>query len=135
MPAPQDLSALIRGGRADSYPIAHALIENGGSRLKTAAARRRSSGRSANGKFLTDNGLELYFSSTRDGDHADSDLYVAHRTATDANFGEPEPPVDLNDPWDRSEERMPWLSPDGQQLYFASDRSGQYALYVAHKLP
>ncbi len=85
--------------------------------------------------FLTDSGLELYFSSTRDGDHAESDLYVARRTATDKNFGEPEPLVDLNDPRDRSEERMPWLSPDGRHLYFASDRSGEYALYVAHKLP
>lgn len=85
--------------------------------------------------FLTDDGRELYFSSKRDGDHQDSDLYVARRATTDASFGEPEPLVDLNDSVAGSEERMPWLSPDGQRLYFASNRSGEYGLYVAQKLP
>lgn len=85
--------------------------------------------------FLSDNGLELYFSSTRDGDHADNDLYVAQRSAIDADFGAPQPLVDLNDPVAEkpSEERMPWLNHDGTQLYFVSDRSGQYTLYVATK--
>jgi WD40-like Beta Propeller Repeat len=85
--------------------------------------------------FLSDNGLELYFSSTRDGDHTDSDLYVARRSAIGADFGAPEPLLDLNDPvaGKPSEERMPWLSPDGRQLYFVSDRTGQYTLYVASK--
>jgi hypothetical protein len=83
--------------------------------------------------FLTDDGSEIYFSSTRDGE--DSDLYVARRATTDASFGDPEPLVDLNDPGERSEERMPWLSPDGKSLYFASDRSGEYGLYVAKKRP
>ena len=82
--------------------------------------------------FLTDDGRELYFSSKRDGD---SDLYVARRAGANDVFGVPEPLADLNDPnRTASEERMPWLSPDGKQLYFASDRSGQYTLYVANKL-
>ena len=83
--------------------------------------------------FLTDNGLELYFSSKRDGD---SDLYVARRAGANDVFGAPEPLTDLNDPnrGTTSEERMPWLTPNRDQLYFASDRSGQYALYVANKV-
>jgi hypothetical protein len=84
--------------------------------------------------FLDSRGLELYFSSTRDGDHADSDLYVSRRASLDAAFGEPEPLSDLNDPEGRSEERMPWLSSDGKSLYFVSDRTGQYTLYLATKL-
>lgn len=86
--------------------------------------------------FLSDNGLDLYFASTRDGDHTDHDLYVARRSAIGADFGAPEPLLDLNDPvvGKPSEERMPWLSPDGSQLYFVSDRTGQYTLYVAKKL-
>jgi hypothetical protein len=84
--------------------------------------------------FLDSTGLELYFSSTRDGDHADSDLYVARRSSLTAAFGEPEALTDLNDPQGRSEERMPWLSPDKQSLYFVSDRTGQYTLYLATKL-
>jgi hypothetical protein len=83
--------------------------------------------------FLNSTGLELYFSSTREGDHADSDLYVARRATLNAPFGEPEALADLNDPEGRSEERMPWLSPDGQSLYFVSDRTGQYTLYLATK--
>jgi len=86
--------------------------------------------------FLSESGLDLYFSSTRDGDHNDSDLYVAHRGSIGAEFGAPQPLVDLNDPvlGLRSHERMPWLSPAGDALYFVSDRSGQYTLYVATKL-
>jgi hypothetical protein len=86
--------------------------------------------------FLNESGLELYFSSTRDGDHTDNDLYVARRSAIGADFGAPQPLVDLNDPvtGKPSEERMPWLNRDGTQLYFVSDRSGQYTLYVATKL-
>ncbi len=84
--------------------------------------------------FLTVDGRDLYFSSTRAGG---SDLYVAHRDNSEANFGEPEPLVDLNNPngtTKPSEERMPWLSPAGEQLFFVSDRSGQYTLYVANKV-
>jgi len=54
-------------------------------------------------------------------------------TLTDA-FGEPEALTDLNDPQGRSEERMPWLSLDKKSLYFVSDRTGQFALYLATKL-
>lgn len=81
--------------------------------------------------FLNITGLELYFSSTRDG--TDSDLYVSRRASVDVAFGEPEALTDLNDPEGRSEERMPWLSFDGKRLYFVSDRTGQYTLYLATK--
>jgi hypothetical protein len=84
--------------------------------------------------FLDRTGLELYFSSTRDGDHTDSDLYVSRRVTLTDVFGEPEALTDLNDPQGRSEERMPWLSSDGKLLYFVSDRTGQYTLYLATKL-
>jgi len=82
--------------------------------------------------FLSEDGLELYFSSTRDG--SDSDLYFARRTSLDAAFGEPQALADLNDLGGVSEERMPWLSPGKTRLYFVSDRTGQYTLYRADKL-
>jgi hypothetical protein len=82
--------------------------------------------------FVASSGLELYFSSTRAGS---SDLYVARRTSIQSAFGAPEALADLNTEW---EERMPWLSPDGQALYFASNKPTpqfqQYELYVAQKL-
>lgn len=81
--------------------------------------------------FVSESGLELYFSSTRAGS---SDLYVARRATTESAFGFPEALADLNTQW---EERMPWLSPDGQSLYFASNQPTrqfqQYQLYVATK--
>lgn len=81
--------------------------------------------------FLNNTGTELYFSSTRDG--TDSDLYVSRRARVGDVFGEPEALTDLNDPEGHSEERMPWLSLDEKRLYFVSDRTGQYTLYLATK--
>lgn len=81
--------------------------------------------------FLSADGLALYFSSNK---AQTSDLYVARRATLNDDFGTPEALADLNTD---SEERMPWLSPDGTQLYFASNRPTklyeQYALYVATK--
>lgn len=83
--------------------------------------------------FLSADGLELYFSSNRDAQDelAMSDLYIARRSTIGAAFGSPELLADLRSDRD---DRMPWLSPDGATLYFASNRSGSYALYRATRL-
>jgi WD40-like Beta Propeller Repeat len=82
--------------------------------------------------FLADGGLALYFSSTRG---TSSDLYVSRRASLSEAFGAPQALADLNS---ASEDRMPWVSRDGRQLYFVSNRATpqftQYALYVARKL-
>lgn len=82
--------------------------------------------------FLADGGLALYFSSTRG---TSSDLYVSRRASLSDAFGAPQALGDLNSAF---EDRMPWVSRDGQQLYFVSNRAtpqyAQYALYVARKL-
>jgi Tol biopolymer transport system component len=77
--------------------------------------------------FLSADGLSLYFASKRSGN---SELYVARRTSLDDDFGEPAavPGAGVNTP---SEERMPWLSADERTLYFASNRLGSYAVYIA----
>lgn len=75
--------------------------------------------------FLSADGLSLYFASKRSGD---SDLYVARRGSLDDDFGEPAPVLGVNTP---SEERMPWLRADERTLYFASNRLGSYAVYIA----
>ncbi|HXK18275.1 MAG TPA: hypothetical protein VNG33_10760, partial [Polyangiaceae bacterium] len=90
-----------------------------------------SSFQSADG-FLGENGTELYFSSTRDNRDGHSDLYLAARSSLAEPFAEPVPLGDLN--LADSEERMPWLSPDGTTLYFASNRSGDYVLYVTSRV-
>lgn len=76
--------------------------------------------------FLTDDGLHLWFNRTPvDGS---GDLYVSTRETLDAPFGEPVPVEDVNTPF---EERDPWLSPDGDELYFASDRNGKLQIFRA----
>jgi hypothetical protein len=73
--------------------------------------------------FLSADGLSLYFASTRSGN---ADLYRARRVTLDSDFGEPEPLVGVNTPY---EERMPWLSADEHTLYFTSTRPAPYAQY------
>lgn len=79
--------------------------------------------------FLSDDGLTLWFNrAPLDGN---ADLFRAQRPSLDAPFGEPQPLEDLNTDAD---ERDPWLSPDGTQLYFTSDRDGDPAIYVTDAL-
>jgi len=71
---------------------------------------------------LSADGLELYFDSPRSDGYGGGDLYVATReTRTSpwsevANLG---PKVNTAD-----HETWPWISPDGLELYFLSNRSG-----------
>lgn len=76
--------------------------------------------------FLTDDGLTLFY--VTGPAFGPADLYVAMRRSTSEPFEHWAPLDELNSP---SDERDPWLSPDGRQLYFSSDRSGHYEIYVA----
>jgi hypothetical protein len=82
--------------------------------------------------FLSDDGLTLYFSSTRLSGDIKGDLFRAHRASADDDFGEPEYVPDVNSPND--DERDPWLAPGGKRLFFSSNRSGEYAIYSAESL-
>lgn len=76
--------------------------------------------------FLTDDGLSLFYATGPEVGPAD--LYVASRRTTADPFELPVALADLNT---ASDERDPWLSQDGSVFFFASDRSGRYAIYVA----
>jgi len=76
--------------------------------------------------FLTDDGLTLFY--VRGPSFGPADLYVASRRALSEPFGFSTALSDLNT---QSDERDPWLSADGRQLFFSSDRSGHYEIYVA----
>ena len=76
--------------------------------------------------FLSDDGLTLFY--VTGPAFGPADLYVASRRSVSDPFEQHAPLDDLNTP---SDERDPWLSPDGRELYFASDRSGHYDIYVA----
>jgi len=74
--------------------------------------------------FLTDDGLTLFYSVTPSGEAPD--LFVATRAATGAPFSQPAPLTQLNT---SSEERDPWLSPDGSTFFFSSNRDGSLQIY------
>ncbi|MDD9941339.1 MAG: hypothetical protein OXU20_09905 [Myxococcales bacterium] len=76
--------------------------------------------------FLTDDGLTLFY--VTGPAFGPADMYVAYRRSTSQPFEHHMPLDNLNSTQD---ERDPWLSPDGTELYFSSDRSGHYAIYVA----
>jgi len=75
---------------------------------------------------ISANGLELYFASWREGSSIDwtdnDDLYVTTRPTRNDPWG---PAENLGPTVNRSgvQERSPWISPDGLELYFMSFRS------------
>jgi Tol biopolymer transport system component len=72
--------------------------------------------------FLSPDGLELYFSSDRNGGYGNCDLYMIERYTNDGPWSEPKNigPV-INS---RREESDPTISADGLVLYFSSNRDG-----------
>lgn len=75
--------------------------------------------------FVTYDGLGVYFAYSIEDS---GDLYFASRPSRDDDFRSAVPIESLNSDAD---ERDPWLSPDGQRLYFASDRDGVLNIYEA----
>jgi hypothetical protein len=76
--------------------------------------------------FLTRDGLTILY--TRATEEQVGDLYFATRRTLDEPFSGIRPIESLNT---EADERDPWLSPNGDILYFASDRSGTLAIYRA----
>lgn len=76
--------------------------------------------------FLTDDGLNLFF--VRGPAFGPADLFVVARRSVAEPFAFERGLDDLNS---AADERDPWLSADGRQLFFSSNRSGEYQIYVA----
>ena len=74
--------------------------------------------------FLTEDGLTLFYSVTPP--NQPPDLFMATRPSTAAAFSQPTALGSLNT---ASDERDPWLSPDGTTFFFSSDRSGSLQIY------
>ena len=76
---------------------------------------------------LSSDGLELYFSSRRPGGYGMQDIWVTRRAYRGAAWGAPEnigPPINTSD-----SDWIPWITPDGLELYFSSDRPGGYGMH------
>lgn len=78
--------------------------------------------------FLTGDGLAVLYTQAAEGQPGD--LYVATRRSLDEPFSNPRAIASLNT---AADERDPWLSPDGNTLYFSSDRDGTLAIYRAQR--
>jgi hypothetical protein len=75
--------------------------------------------------FLTEDGLTLFYSSVVSEDNGD--LFYARRARTTDEFSERVPISELNS--DSTDERDPWISPNGKHFFFSSNRSGDHAIY------
>lgn len=70
---------------------------------------------------------ELWFTSVREGGAGSEDIWRV--SIADGVFGEPEPVVELNG---LGIDEDAWLSPDGNTIFFASDRAdGDFEIYTA----
>src|SRR5690606_9964352 len=83
--------------------------------------------------FLSEDGLLLLYTIDPEGDEEQGDLYFSVRDTVDEKFSTAQPIEGVNT---AAEERDPWLSPDGETLYFVSDRDseGDRDIYVARRV-
>lgn len=83
------------------------------------------------GFWLSADELTLYFASNRAGTQADMDIWVATRDSVTSAFGDAVSLGVVNTP---DIEIDPAVTPDGFELFFASDRSGTMRLYRSARL-
>jgi hypothetical protein len=74
---------------------------------------------------MTNNGMMVFFK--REAAEAQGELYMAWRTSLGESFGEAVPLPLVNT---SADERDPWVSADGQRLFFASNRRDGEALDI-----
>jgi OmpA-OmpF porin, OOP family len=73
---------------------------------------------------ISGDGLELYFSSRRSGGYGEQDIWVTTRDSKGVNWGAP---INLGPTINTSgRDWLPWITTDGLELYFSSERSGGY---------
>lgn len=73
---------------------------------------------------LSRNGLKLYFSSERSDGYGQQDIWVTTRNSKGFDWGTP---LNLGFTINTSgRDWLPWVAPDGLELYFSSDRPGGY---------
>jgi Tol biopolymer transport system component len=82
--------------------------------------------------FVTKTGLSLYFASTRGGGLGNLDIYVSQRAKITDPWGPPKSvgPV-INS---AGNDHLPFITPDGHMMIFASDRAGSLNdLYISYR--
>lgn len=130
LPGQHDLVMPLGSDRAERnyYSIFFATRESGTAAFESPEIVQEVSARSVStiDGFLTEDGTALFYVSGPAFGAAD--MFVRARRTTSEAFGDAMPLDGLNT---SNDERDPWLTADGKQLYFSSDRSGHYEIYVA----
>lgn len=100
----------------------------------TTVAPVTGQGTSGDNRFaaVTADQLVMYFASTRSAGQGGHDIWVATRSSTSLPFGSPHVVAEVSSP---QEDDPDWVSSDRCRLYFSSNRSGTYKIYVATKTP
>jgi Tol biopolymer transport system component len=81
------------------------------------------------GAEVTNGNLSLYLHSSRSGGYGNFDIYVSDRASQTDDWGTP---VNLGSNINTSfDDRAPTVSSDGLTLIFASDRDGDFDLYIS----
>ena len=78
--------------------------------------------------FLSADGLSMYMRSTRPGTLGDGDIFIATRATTTSAFSTP---VDLPNVSSPADDREPYVTNDGSELWLASSRAGSVQLFRA----
>jgi Tol biopolymer transport system component len=93
-----------------------------------------SSGNQDGAPFITADGLTIYFTSNRAGGKGGVDLWTARRPSRTVPFSPPVPLTAVNSP---EQDDDPSISPDGRELFFASNRSDgkAYLIYRSTRCP
>jgi Tol biopolymer transport system component len=76
--------------------------------------------------------LTIYISSSRQGGQGGLDIWTAHRSTISDGFSIPKLVPELNS---GAADLVGWLSPDSCRLYFSSDVSGTFRIYIATRHP
>ena len=76
--------------------------------------------------WVNDDDTELWFTTVRPGGVGAEDIWRVE--IVDGGFGEPVPVMELDTP---QADEDPWLSPDGHTIVFASNRDGDYDIWMA----
>jgi Tol biopolymer transport system component len=74
--------------------------------------------------YISADGLSLYFGSGRPGGYGGADLWVTKRPTKDDDWGQPENLGSIVN--SAAMENGSWISPDGLELYFDSNREGGF---------
>lgn len=80
--------------------------------------------------WLSADQLTIYFDTSRSSAFAGRNIFKATRSSVGSPFTTP---VVVDGVGSDDDELEPWLPPSGERLYFSSDRTVSYALYVSAK--